>query len=256
MWKLALYYHSIWAIIYALSNLVFYLINILTGNRITALKTSENRKKYASHILSAVHALGTLYWSSTILMNDYHESKYLDDRYFSINTEEKNRFLLFGLSYFTSHTLYLLTNHEYTVFLIHHFLVSSGLLLVLYLEQAATVMVISYLMGEITNPLQLTWQTSKELGYLDFYKKISPFFTVTFIAVRCIIVPYISYYLDLAIWYKTNLNTIFKVILITLGIGMNIAGFVWSCWLVTGYLKFRNKTSVIQTDVNVKEKNT
>lgn len=203
------------------------------------LKSPSNRIQFSSNCMSIVHAYVTLSTSTVLLLADWWSGKALHSNYLNHNTDSQVNLFLFGLSYFIAHTLFLLSHRKYTVFLIHHIITGIALSAGLYLGQLGPILVWSYFLGEVTNPVQLAWQISREWNCIQFYSWISPIFTKYFVTVRCLIIPIATYYLNGLIWTKTTINPTWKITMTTTSLIMNVAGYVWSYWLVQGYLKFQ-----------------
>lgn len=200
---------------------------------------SQNRFKYAGYSMSVLHALVSLFWSISLIYDDVLNRRYLSTTYITENRDEHISLLLFGSGYFIVHTLHILMQFKITAFIIHHVLTISALLISVYYGQIASILIFSYILAEITNPLQLTWQLSREFEYIRLFRFITPIFTKSFVIMRCIIIPVISYSLNRCVIYTSTLSPNVKIILVQLSVCMNIAGFVWSYLLMVGYAYFQ-----------------
>uniref|UniRef100_A0A0D6QVR7 TLC domain-containing protein n=1 Tax=Araucaria cunninghamii TaxID=56994 RepID=A0A0D6QVR7_ARACU len=159
----------------------------------------KNRFEAASCGISLVH--GTI----TCLASVYdmlHSPWKLD----APNTLLENQIMEFSTAYFVVDLLhYLLVNPSDYLFIFHHFATSFYMLTCMYYTGHGGLSAISLIAaGEATSPLQNVWTVSRmaraesELAN-RVYTSLSPFFTVYFTFMRCIVGPYVTW--NLASFY-------------------------------------------------------
>lgn len=204
----------------------------------------KNRFEAASCGISFVHAtIGCILCAHDMRSNPWK----LD----APNTELENKIMEFSTAYFVVDLLhYLLANPSDHLFIFHHIATSFYLVTCRYLAGHGGLSAISLLAaGESTTPLQNVWtisrmaKTESALATM-IYTSVSPFFTVHFSLVRCIVGPWLawklaSFYLagkaDAVIPYWMVSSWMVTVILALLG------STIWVYKLWTGLIRFYAK---------------
>ena len=101
---------------------------------------------------------------------------------------------------------------------------------------------VATVVGEVTNPLQNIWFCCKDIpGLSEDYAALSPYFTYTFVIVRCVVTPLWS--VDV-IWFCTFMPNRFGAwgpIFAILCVAVNIGGILWARGLWNGYAEFLKK---------------
>jgi hypothetical protein len=178
------------------------------------------------------HALGTLYLSTNIVLNDTPWTVY--------NSSAQNQMIAFSLGYFLYDTVYTCLLEWNNLFLIHHTAVGTYWVMCLQSNTGGYAGAIMMLMGECSNPIQLPWELSRRMKYTSISNFLSPIFTYSFITMRCGVLPIVSPYL----WYRMYLlpepNENYKLAWMGLGTGVIIASMMWSKSLWKGYKKYKN----------------
>jgi len=197
------------------------------------LNDHDIRLSIASQTMSMGHAV------SSLILSSY--SIYTGPQWNIINTPLQNIILQNSIGYFMFDQLYIILAEWTWEFTIHHQLAISYFLSSLYLNHGGYYATIALILAEITNPLMITWSFARKNRLKKLYQALSPFFTYYFTIVRCGIIPIASVYLGNVIFKDQYIANKWKILWGTSCIGLNIAGFIWSYWLCTGYLKMKKK---------------
>lgn len=187
----------------------------------------------ASRCTSMLHACGTLCMCSYILLTEPHWTL--------LNSPLQTLLAQTSLSYFIYDTLYMSLFEPDILFFLHHLGGAALSGMVAYTGLGGYYWVLGILLGEISNPLQLTWEVSRRTGRKDLYKKLTPYYTYTFLTLRVGVIPLFIPILIKHASKQENLSVTYKMCLYTLMIGLTVGSWPW-CWaLWNGYKRFLKK---------------
>ena len=169
------------------------------------------------NLVSLSHALLTIMGSLYFIINENWESDTFNDNQIKL--------IHFSASYFIYDSIFILINKIDLMFLAHHFLI----LLIYYITVSnnigAKFIIYSIFLGEITNPLQITWSISRVLNYNKITDYIFPIFSFNFIIVRTFVIPYYHYLLLKDMF--SNSYTIINYTLIIISLIGNLGSLIW-----------------------------
>ena len=169
------------------------------------------------NLVSLSHALLTIMGSLYFIMNETWESDIFNDNQLKL--------IYFSASYFIYDSIFILINKCELMFLAHHCLI----LLIYYITTSNNIgskfIIYSIFLGEITNPLQITWSISRVLNYNKITDYIFPIFSFNFIIVRTFVIPYYHYLLLKDMF--GNSYTIINYTLIIISLIGNIGSLMW-----------------------------
>lgn len=204
----------------------------------------KNRFEAASCGISFVHA-------TIVCILSAHDMRSNPWKLDAPNTDLENKIMEFSTAYFVVDLLhYLLANPSDHLFIFHHIATSFYLVTCRYYAGHGGLSAISLIAaGESTTPLQNVWTISRmaktESALANMiYSSVSPFFTVYFTVVRCIVGPWLawklaSFYLagkaDAVIPYWMASSWMVTVILALFG------STIWVYKLWTGLIRFYAK---------------
>jgi len=143
---------------------------------------------YNSYIVAFIHATLSIFLNG---LNYFCIDRFNDwDSSYNILS---NQAICVSLGYFI-YDLYHTTIKNYNkIFTIHH-LLSITTLLFSYNTQTCSKLVSTFLLyGEISNPLQIIWYLSDKFGYNTLEKMVFPIYSLLFISIRTIIIPYLIF---------------------------------------------------------------
>ena len=147
--------------------------------------------------------------------------------------------LSFSLSYFF-YDLYHVYRERSLMFLVHHSISISFILIFLYLD-FSTIIITNLLISEFTTPFLNIWTIAKQKRY-PIFNKINKFFTYFYIFCRGTILPIFTIY-STRIIYQSNTSLFFFNLLFSMGILLNVGNILWSRNLWNGYIKWERKQS-------------
>ena len=169
------------------------------------------------NLVSLTHASFTIMGSLYFILNE----KWENDRF----NDYQLQLIYFSASYFIYDSIFILINKCDLMFLGHH----SIILLIYYITVSnnigAKFIMYSIFLGEITNPLQITWCISRVLKYNKLTDYIFPIFSFNFIIVRTFVIPYYHYLLLKDMF--GNSYTIINYTLIIISLIGNIGSLMW-----------------------------
>ena len=133
--------------------------------------------------------------------------------------------LIFSLSYFIYDLYHVIYSKFDKLFIVHHILCILTIISVLLLNNLGILVSQCLFIGEITNPLQITWSISRVLNYNKITDYIFPIFSFNFIIVRTFVIPYYHYLLLKDMF--GNSYTIINYTLIIISLIGNIGSLMW-----------------------------
>ena len=168
-------------------------------------------------LVSLTHALLTIIGSLYFIINDTWESDNFNDNHIKL--------IYFSASYFIYDIIFILINKCDLMFLGHHSIILFIYYITLSNNIGAKFIMYSIFLGEITNPLQITWCISRVLKYNKLKDYIFPIFSFNFIIVRTFIIPYYHYLLIKDMF--VNSYNIINYILIVISLIGNLGSLIW-----------------------------
>ena len=169
------------------------------------------------NLVSLSHALLTIMGSLYFIMTETWESDTFNDNQLKL--------IYFSASYFIYDSIFILINKCDLMFLAHHFLILLIYYITINNNIGAKFIIYSIFLGEITNPLQITWSISRVLNYNKITDYIFPIFSFNFIIVRTFVIPYYHYLLLKDMF--SNSYTIINYTLIIISLIGNLGSLMW-----------------------------
>ena len=122
------------------------------------------------------------------------------------------------------------------IFVIHHLLVISAYLTSLTYDYGSKLVFLTIFIGEITNPLQISWFLSKYLKYDKIKEFVFPIFACVFLIFRTIVFPlfFIKMYYQM---YNDNIQVIPYFSLFILNLLGIFGSFIWCQKLIINIKK-------------------
>lgn len=231
-------YTGLYACMYGTVYGSLYLINRFKPDWFTSFKISDHefRKSHASQFASMYHAV------SSLAISGY--SLYVNPTYTITNTPLQQMFMLNTCGYFFYDQINMLLGDFETLFTFHHVLAGCYLASSYLIDTGGYYAAWALFWGEITNPVMIIWSFARKNRLMNFYKKLSPFFTYYFTIVRCLILPLASMVTCYYMYHDPMLSRKIKMFWISNAFALNGAGIIWSYLLCRGYMKLQAKQRV------------
>lgn len=150
------------------------------------------------------------------------------------------------MGYCLADSLYMFLFERDVLMICHHLAVVIGVLPLYLFNYGWMLAIVATFCAEITNPLQNTWQYTRDYGPNWMYQALSMPFTVAFFILRGIIMPIflVDYYLFIffeehAQISEANMQAIgLCVVIFTMGW---LGSLIWLKGVVGGFLRYRRK---------------
>ena len=139
--------------------------------------------------------------------------------------------MTFSASYFTYDLIMIMFTNIDMLFILHHLLILMVYYITISYDYGTKFILITIFWGEITNPLQITWQLSRALNYKKLEKYVFPIFGTSFLIVRTAIVPFMHYSM-LSSMFENNEYYIPNLGITILSILGNIGSMIWTAKIV------------------------
>ena len=191
-------------------------------------KCASFKLRISSNLVSLTHALGTICGSAYLLYLD----KINPTLNFDSLSNEVMTLMTFSASYFTYDLIMIMFTNIDILFILHHLLILGVYWIALTYNYGYKFVILSIFWGEITNPLQIIWRLSRALKYTKLEKYVFPVFSVSFIMIRTIILPFIHYNM-LSSMFENKDYYIPTLCLTALSIIGNIGGMIWTRQILT-----------------------
>ena len=186
-------------------------------------KYNSCKLRISNNIVSLTHALGTIVGSAYLLYLDtFNPINNFDSLSNQIMT-----LMTFSASYFIYDLIMLMFTNIDILFILHHLLILMVYCIALTYNYGEKFILLSIVWGEITNPLQITWSISRKLKYKKLENYVFPIFSISFIIVRTIILPFMHYSM-LSSMIENKEYYIPSLGLTALSILGNFGGMLWS----------------------------
>jgi len=185
-------------------------------------KNNKYDKNYNSYFISFVHANLSILCNG---LNYYYIESYKDwDSEYNFLSNHAICLSLGYFSYDLYHTMF--TNYN-KMFTMHH-LLCIFTLLISYRTQTCSKLVSTFLLlGEISNPSQIIWYLSYKHGYNKVEKIIFPIYSLFFVSIRTLIIPYLM----LNISFRLYRNYFILLYCMCYSLGL-IGSFKWTKQIV------------------------
>ena len=150
-----------------------------------------------------------------------------------------------SIGYFVNDLLYCAAYEPDPMFVAHHVGYLLGTTPLRFAERGWMLIVLATVLAEVTNPLQLVWQSARECGRKGLYERLSLPFTVSFVAARVVCMT--LYIADVGVYVfvdaagPTRWPMAWTWLAFVFGWA---ASMLWTQQLVLGYVKFRSKRSL------------
>lgn len=204
----------------------------------------KRRWENASRFMASCH--GSLCFCLAVAGMHAEYGKYGKLVYDAPNSAALAPAMLCSMSYFVADVFYLLFDYStqgkpQLQYFVHHAVCIGYISVCQTAGIGAQTVCAALMMAETTAPCQNAWYFSKEIKRMEVHATMSHIYTISYLAVRCVLAPLWSAHI---IYFMVSMPNKFGGAVMPMAtciVVINAGGIWWSRSLIAGYRKFLNK---------------